>query len=138
MDVYTVNKSERWGKFSNTDVAKLLGYLITDGYINLLPDTKEKRKRSLKRGSFNTSTRTKIVSIEYIGEHTTYDIEVENRHNFVANNIIVHNCSAQSKVIRVGRRSGKTYMMALMMVHEMLVNDKYRVLVVSPYAVQTG
>ena len=29
-------------------------------------------------------------------------------------------------------------MMALMMVHEMLVNDKYRVLVVSPYAVQTG
>lgn len=51
---------------------------------------------------------------------------------------IISACSAQSKVIRVGRRSGKTYMMALMMVHEMLVNDKYRVLVVSPYAVQTG
>ena len=128
MDVYTVNKSERWGKFSNTDVAKLLSRI----------SELDLSKRSLKRGSFNTSTRTKIVSIEYIGEHTTYDIEVENRHNFVANNIIVHNCSAQSKVIRVGRRSGKTYMMALMMVHEMLVNDKYRVLVVSPYAVQTG
>lgn len=331
MDVYTVNKSERWGKFSNTDVAKLLGYLITDGYINLLPDTKEKRNRrtvqfanireeyslefkriceevfdcqvtyvvkesyihkttgvnrkktywcyvnkrekldnflksigcvdkttremsifnfalnnfneectkyfinrvyagdgslclnnnggikislhgsyksefiyswhkllrkvgcwkssvtdreeyygsssssiistaisakalldfigpvfgkekksndiinkisertrSLKRGSFKTTTRTKIVSIEYIGEHETYDIEVEKRHNFIANNIVVHNCSAQSKVIRVGRRSGKTYMMALMMVQEMLVNEGYRVLVVSPYAVQTA
>lgn len=96
------------------------------------------RTRALKRGSFKTTTRTKIVSIEYIGEHETYDIEVEKRHNFIANNIVVHNCSAQNKVIRVGRRSGKTYMMALMMVQEMLVNDGYRVLLVSPYAVQTA
>lgn len=51
---------------------------------------------------------------------------------------IISACSAQSKVIRVGRRSGKTYMMALMMVHEMLMTDNYRVLVVSPYAVQTS
>lgn len=51
---------------------------------------------------------------------------------------IISSCSAQSKVIRVGRRSGKTYMMALMMIQEMLVNDNYRVLLISPYAVQTA
>ena len=47
-------------------------------------------------------------------------------------------CSAKGKVIRVGRRSGKTYMMALMMVHEMMLQEKYRVLLVSPFAVQTN
>lgn len=47
-------------------------------------------------------------------------------------------CSSKSKVIRVGRRSGKTYMMALMMVQEMILNSGYRVLLISPYAVQTA
>lgn len=32
-----------------------------------------------------------IVSIEYAGEQPTYDIEVADTHNFVANGIIVHN-----------------------------------------------
>lgn len=51
---------------------------------------------------------------------------------------IISSCSADSKVIRVGRRAGKTYMMALMMVQEMSLNENYRVLVISPYAVQTA
>lgn len=51
---------------------------------------------------------------------------------------LISKCSAKGKVIRIGRRSGKTYMMALMMVHEMLLNPGYRVLLVSPYAVQTA
>lgn len=50
---------------------------------------------------------------------------------------LISGCSAQSKVVRLGRRSGKTYMMALMMIHEMLLTPKYKVLLVSPYAVQT-
>jgi superfamily II DNA or RNA helicase len=39
----------------------------------------------------------KISSIKYIGEEEVFDMEVEDNHNFVANNFIVHN-------------SGKTYL----------------------------
>src|SRR6185437_8783722 len=35
-----------------------------------------------------------VVSIEPIGEMRTYDLEVEGTHNFVANDIIVHNSHA--------------------------------------------
>ena len=33
----------------------------------------------------------KIISIEYAGEEMTYDLSVETHHNFVANDIVVHN-----------------------------------------------
>jgi len=33
----------------------------------------------------------KVESIEYIGEEQVYDIEVENTHNFIANDILAHN-----------------------------------------------
>lgn len=36
----------------------------------------------------------KIVSIEYVGERRTYDLTIDKTHNFVANNIIVHNSHA--------------------------------------------
>lgn len=47
---------------------------------------------------------TKIISIEFLSKDKTYDIEVENTHNFIANSIVVHNCTAQEKNIRMGRR----------------------------------
>lgn len=34
----------------------------------------------------------KVISIKNIGKKQTYDIEVSNNHNFIANGIIVHNC----------------------------------------------
>lgn len=38
---------------------------------------------------------SEIVSIEYVGEEMTYDIEMENEeHNFVANGIVTHNSHA--------------------------------------------
>ncbi|MDJ0648705.1 MAG: replicative DNA helicase [Xenococcaceae cyanobacterium MO_188.B19] len=37
----------------------------------------------------------KIVSIEYIGETDVYDLTVPKHHNFIANNIIVHNSIEQ-------------------------------------------
>jgi replicative DNA helicase len=37
----------------------------------------------------------KIKSIEYIGEHEVYDATVDINHNFIANNIIVHNSIEQ-------------------------------------------
>ena len=36
----------------------------------------------------------KVISIEYIGEKQTYDLEVPGLHNFIANDILVHNSHA--------------------------------------------
>jgi DNA polymerase-3 subunit alpha len=36
----------------------------------------------------------KIVSIEYIGDEPTYDLTIEGTHNFIANDILVHNSHA--------------------------------------------
>lgn len=34
----------------------------------------------------------KVISIEYAGKRNVFDIEVEGNHNYIANNLIVHNC----------------------------------------------
>jgi thymidylate synthase (FAD) len=53
-------------------------------------ERKEWRKRS--KGNTLVPKFKKIISIEYIGEEETYDLEVENTsHNFIANKIMVHN-----------------------------------------------
>lgn len=72
-----------------------------------LNNAKCKTHNIKKSGRFLTTTRTKIIGIERLGLKQVYDIEVKNRHNFVANNIVVHNCSAPRKAIRAGRRAGK-------------------------------
>jgi DNA polymerase-3 subunit alpha len=41
----------------------------------------------------------KIVSIEYAGEQPTYDLTIEDTHNFVANDLIVHNSHAADYAI---------------------------------------
>lgn len=46
-------------------------------------------------------------------------------------------CTAQSKVVRMGRRTGKTMALAILILHKVLTNTNYRVLLVSPFAVQT-
>lgn len=74
----------------------------------------------------------------YIYMETFLDIGQEKKIEDRWYQKLISSCSAQSKVIRVGRRSGKTYMMALMMIQEMLMTEKYRVLLISPYAVQTA
>lgn len=45
-----------------------------------------------------------IVSIEPAGEELVYDITVEGIHNFVANNIIVHNCVYQEQVMLLSQK----------------------------------
>ncbi|WP_297887148.1 DNA polymerase III subunit alpha [Sulfurihydrogenibium sp.] len=42
---------------------------------------------------------TSIKSIEYFGKEHVYDIEVEKTHNFIANNIISHNCIYQEQIM---------------------------------------
>ena len=84
----------------------------------------EKRTRNTLKTPDSLYFPRRVKSIELLGDMETFDITVENDHNFIINNIVTHN-------------SGKTYMMALMMIHEMLLTPKYKVLLVSPYAVQT-
>ena len=42
-----------------------------------------------------------IVSIEPAGVEHVYDLTVEGLHNFVANNILVHNCVYQEQIIQI-------------------------------------
>ena len=60
-----------------------------------------------------------VIDIVSIGVHNTYDIEVENDHNFIANTVVVHNCTAQEKNIRMGRRCIPHY-------EKVLTKDGYR------------
>ena len=46
-----------------------------------------------------------VQSIKYVGEEQTYDIEVEDSHNFVANGFIAHNC--WSYLLMTGQIEGK-------------------------------
>lgn len=103
---------------------------------NISNISKNRRNGRLKRGAFNTSTRVKIVSIESIGIHDVYDIEVDKRHNFIANNVIVHNCSASKKAIRCGRRSGKSYGLGIDIANRLVQNSNYQILVVTPFLSQ--
>ncbi|MFN8421452.1 MAG: DNA polymerase III subunit alpha [Anaerolineae bacterium] len=48
----------------------------------------------LRRYADNDIYWDSIVSIEYIGEQPTYDLTIPETHNFVANDIIVHNSHA--------------------------------------------
>jgi DNA polymerase III alpha subunit/intein/homing endonuclease len=45
-----------------------------------------------------------IVSIEPAGKELVYDITVEGIHNFVANNVIVHNCVYQEQVMLLSQK----------------------------------
>jgi len=48
----------------------------------------------LARAGYSDIYWDQVVSIEYVGEEQTYDLEVPGTHNFVANDILVHNSHA--------------------------------------------
>ena len=51
----------------------------------------------------------KIKSIKPIEEEDRYDIEVEDNHNFYANNILVHNCRCIARRDGLWSRNGKPF-----------------------------
>ena len=65
----------------------------------------------------------KIVSIEYVGEQPTYDLTIEGTHNFIANDILVHNSHAADYAVITCQTSylkahyAAEYMTALLSVH---------------------
>lgn len=86
-----------------------------------------------KRRRFSRHARTRVVSIEKIGAHRVFDITVDTRHNFVSNGVVVHNCSSRYKVVRAGRRSGKTEALSIDICHKTGTTDNFRALVIAPY-----
>jgi DNA polymerase-3 subunit alpha len=49
---------------------------------------------ALRRHAYNDIYWDAITEIEYVGEQPTYDLTIPNTHNFIANNLIVHNSHA--------------------------------------------
>jgi DNA polymerase III subunit alpha len=45
-----------------------------------------------------------VVSIDPAGEERVYDVTVDNIHNFVANNVIVHNCLYQEQYMEIAKQ----------------------------------
>lgn len=66
----------------------------------------------------------KITSISYLDSIETFDLEIANDHNFFTDGILVSN-------------TGKSQSIAMLAIHRAMMNEKYRILLVSPYAVQT-
>lgn len=56
--------------------------------INCCNKAMNKRRWSKYYSSYNH----KVLSVEFVGYEDVYDLSVEKYHNFVANNVFVHNC----------------------------------------------
>jgi error-prone DNA polymerase len=54
------------------------------------------RSRDLKRLANSDVYWDKIVALELVGSQPTYDLQIEGNHNFLANNLVVHNSHAAS------------------------------------------
>lgn len=67
-------------------------------------EANEKRGCYTSKRRFKTTSRFKIKSIEFIGEGKVFDLTIEDRPNFFANGMVVHNCTSRYKVMRWGRR----------------------------------
>lgn len=60
---------------------------------------------SLPKTSQNLNVRwEEIVSIQYAGEELVYDISVEGIHNFVGNNVLLHNCVYQEQIMLLSQK----------------------------------
>ena len=77
-EFYPVGASTKSG-FTRSTIARLADYFAHDG---------------LHRYAHSDIYWDKIIGIEYVGEKRTYDLEVPGTHNFVANDILVHNSHA--------------------------------------------
>ncbi len=106
-EFYAVSHVPKSG-YTHEVIGKLAGYFASD---------------KLRRLADNDLYWDKVVSIESIGEQPTYDLTIEGSHNFIANDILVHNShAADYAVITVQTAFLKThyaaeYMTAMLSVH---------------------
>lgn len=78
------------GDHENNDISNLLVMLRKD---HLALHLQDRVTWSLPKLGFS-----EIVSIVECGEEETYDLQVENTHNYIANGICVHNCGKTTAV----------------------------------------
>lgn len=94
---YSKTKDNYQGKLTIETNKSILNYAK---YINffLTTDKFDKLSHGLelftKRDIFRSYCR--IESLTYLGKETVYDLNVPERHNFVAENFVVHNCNLSS------------------------------------------
>ena len=77
-EFYPTNASSKRG-FSRQTIQRLADYFSSD---------------DLRRYATSDVYWDRIISIEYVGEKQTYDLEIADTHNFIANDILVHNSHA--------------------------------------------
>jgi DNA-directed DNA polymerase III PolC len=83
--------------FYTFDGWRNLGELRTDGTIAVSREAASNGSvdiEALRQRQDSHIYWDRIVSIEYVGEEMTYDLTIDGTHNFVANDIIVHNSHA--------------------------------------------
>ncbi len=65
---------------------------------NMTEEKKEVRYKACLKGT-GVRYGDKVVSIEYVGKEDVYDMEVEDTHNFIANDIFIHNSGKTMMII---------------------------------------
>ena len=75
------------GRRLNVNVAQKISYFLKD--------------EELKKYFQNQIRWEDVLEVQNVGKEPVYDIEVERNHNFVANNILVHNCVYQEQVMKI-------------------------------------
>ncbi len=136
MQIQTIIRSEKqkrkvsWGEVSkSTGVAERLFYGVSNvPKSGLTHDVIERVAEyfdsdQLRAYAKNDIYWDKVVSIEYVGEKPTYDLTIEGTHNFIANDILVHNSHAADYAVITCQTSylkahyAAEYMTALLSVH---------------------
>jgi len=83
-------KKEREKNRLNLEVAKKISALVKDRQLREMCNKKQIRWED-------------ILSITYAGKEPVYDLEIGQTHNFIANNILVHNCVYQEQLMMIAR-----------------------------------
>ena len=87
---YVCNSSNRIhvDNTKNISIKALERVLAVDEHVEKLTKTDLKFFTSLVNNDIYWD---KVISVEYVGYQQTYDLEIDNTSNFIANNIVVHN-----------------------------------------------
>lgn len=79
------------GKENRNKFAEMIGFISDYKQDNVIDFISTKNRMHKK--SYRELFEDEIVSIEYSGKEDVYDITVDDGHSFIANGLVVHNCS---------------------------------------------
>ncbi len=108
--------SNTLGDFNSQDSYRMTkkGNILSEkslSFYNSCLDTSGNLVENINRSDIGQSSKEgqaihwqEITSIEAVGKELVYDITVEDIHNFVGNNIILHNCVYQEQVMLLSQK----------------------------------